>query len=265
MNPVLDYAFQYAQLGWRVFPLLERSKKPAIPLWPQAATVDRTTLREWFSKPPYNIAVVCGASSGIVVLDTDPRHGGDNSSQKLIEVHGPLPDTVTQLTGGGGLQHFFKYPQSVEVRNSAGKLGLGLDIRGEGGYVVVPPSVHPATGAAYEWEASSDPLEGCPIAEPPRWLIGLLTNGTGTKQAEDKPLETIPEGRRNNHLASLAGSMRRRGMSPAGIEAALLAENAARCDPPLPEVRGEGDRGQCVTLYASSAPRRRGAAAPGGR
>jgi hypothetical protein len=234
MGATLEHALCYVLFGWRVFPLLPKSKKPATKDWPSQATVDRTTLTNWFNSGQHNIAVACGCGSGIFVLDVDPRHGGDAAFEKLIEDYGSLPDTAMQLTGGGGTQYFFKYPQG-EIRNSAGRLGPGLDIRGEGGYVVLPPSIHPDTGAAYEWEASSDPLEGCPVAEPPRWLIRLLTNGMGTKQAENKPPEAIPEGRRNSHLVSLAGSMRRRGMSQPAIEAALLAENACRCDPPLSE------------------------------
>ncbi len=124
MGATLDHALRYVLLGWRVFPLLPGSKKPAIEAWPNQATIDRPTLTHWFNGSQHNIAVACGCGSGIFVLDVDPRHGGDAAFEKLIEDYGPLPDTAMQLTGGGGNQYFFKYPQG-KIRNSAGRLVLG--------------------------------------------------------------------------------------------------------------------------------------------
>jgi Bifunctional DNA primase/polymerase, N-terminal/Primase C terminal 1 (PriCT-1) len=182
----------------------------------------------WQSCPTANIGTPTGTFSGRVVLDVDPRHGGGESYVKLQQQYGEIPATLTSRTGGGGL-HLVFGSKDPRIRNSAGKLGPGLDIRGEGGYIVVPPSVH-ATGKCYEW---IDPAT--PIAELPARLASLLLE-------PDRPTPAtsangcISEGQRNSTLVSLAGTMRKRGMSPGAIEAALLAENTDHCTPPLPEL-----------------------------
>ena len=157
MDAILEHALRYVLLGWRVFPLLPGSKRPAIEAWPNQATVDRITLNQWFNGEPRNLGIATGAGSCLLILDVDPRHGGDETLAKLVDTHGPLPDTVECLTPSGGFHSYFRYPRNVAIRNSAGKLGPGLDIRAEGGYVVAPPST--LNGRRWEWEASSDPLE----------------------------------------------------------------------------------------------------------
>jgi hypothetical protein len=99
-----------------------------------------------------------------VVLDVDPDAGGSESLAKLERLGGPVPTTARSRTGGGGIHLFFRYPRGKEIRNSAGLLGPGLDVRGEGGYVVVPPS---RTQGAYVWVGRS------PLAEA-SWLIERL-------------------------------------------------------------------------------------------
>jgi hypothetical protein len=105
--------------------------------------------------PDTGIAVRTGAESGLVVLDVDPQHGGDDTLAELLAAHGVLPITVECFTGGGGRHIYFRHPGG-EVRNSAGKVGPGLDIRGDGGYVVAPPSPHPS-GRRYEWSVDGHP------------------------------------------------------------------------------------------------------------
>jgi putative DNA primase/helicase len=121
------------------------------------------------------------------------------------------------------------------IRNSTGILGKGLDIRANGGYVVAPPSLHPS-GLLYEWLAPEQPL-----ADVPPWMLAKLAEAKPAPAAQTLPAqgEVIATGGRNAALTSLAGTMRRRGMTPEAIEAALMKENGARCKPPLPtnEVR----------------------------
>ena len=108
--------------------------------------------------------------SGIVVLDVDtPRHGGDESLAFLEEKHSAVARYATMvLTGGGGTHYFFKHP-GVKVPNSAGRVGPGIDIRGDGGYVLVPRSNH-ASGRQYEWEVATK-IGMLPLAERfPDWL-----------------------------------------------------------------------------------------------
>jgi hypothetical protein len=174
----------------------------------------------------------------VAVLDVDPRHGGDETLARLEATWARLPDTVESLTGGGGRQVWFAFPEGL--RNSVGDtnaLGPGLDIRGEGGLVVLPGSLHPS-GRWYEWEASSHPAE-VRLAAFPEWLLGLLLGkepAEGTKRGAGEAPEKIREGGRDNTLTSLAGSMRRRGLTAEEILPALLVINGARCEPPLDEM-----------------------------
>ena len=120
----------------------------------------------------------------------------------------------------------FKHP-GVEVRNSAGKLGRGLDIRGDGGYVVAPPSIHP-NGKQYQWVVSPRDF---PLADMPEWMVELLQEKNEIKEPPQNG--SILSGERNNALTQLAGSMRRKGHSEDGIFAALQIFNRERCNPPL--------------------------------
>jgi hypothetical protein len=98
----------------------------------------------WQRWPEANVGIGTGREAGIVVLDVDVQHGGGGTLAELVKKNGDLPDAPQVLTGGGGKHVYFAHPGG-EVRNSAGKLGLGLDIRADGGYVIMPPSVHEAT------------------------------------------------------------------------------------------------------------------------
>lgn len=247
---IRDAALRYAERGLPVFPV--RGKLPLTHHGFIDASTDADVIRGWFKQSPdANVAMPTGAASGLFVLDIDPRHGGDQSLAALEAKYGPLPATLEALTGGGGRHLFFASPQGQLIRNSAGKLGPGLDVRGDGGYVVVPPSVHPETKQTYRWTSKVKP------APAPAWLIEALT--TTAPVVESAPDATIPAGQRNDTLARIAGAMRRKGCTPQAIEAALLAENARRCSPPLPESEVRGIA-QSVSRYpsapsASNAPR----------
>ena len=115
------------------------------------------------------------------------------------------------------------------MKNSTGELGPGLDIKGEGGAIVVAPSLH-AGGNRYRWRNAA------PIADAPEWFLLLLREAQKSRANGSAAIGVaIPEGRRNDTLTSLAGTMRRRGMGFDEIEAALLVTNNKRCDPPLAE------------------------------
>lgn len=158
MSEIMDAALAYAARGWRVFPIYRITqgacscgkptcsspgKHPRIRSWQTKATTDRAQILGWWRRwSQSNIGVATGAESGIVVVDVDPRHGGNASLAKLN-----LPDTYAVSTGGGGRHLYFKHP-GLEVANSAGTIALGIDIRGDGGYVVAAPSNH-ASGERY--------------------------------------------------------------------------------------------------------------------
>lgn len=101
----------------------------------------------------------------MVVLDIDPRHGGDDALAELEARHGKLPDTPRVLTGGGGSHIYFRHPGKISIPNSVSKIAPGIDVRGDGGYVIAPPSVHP-NGNRYLWEVSAS-IDETPLAEVP--------------------------------------------------------------------------------------------------
>lgn len=213
-----DAALSYARRGWKVFPV--RGKLPLV-MWQDEATLDEAEIKDWFddADPEIGVAIVTG--TGLVVLDVDAKSGGlESLSALLTEYAGRVVDTSVVRTGGGGLHFYFR--TEVELRNKTG-VRPGIDIRGDGGYVVAPPSPH-QSGNRYQWEIEEDELSP--------WPFDLH------KSAPAEPVdegEGVLTGTRNATLTSLAGSMRRRGMGQLAIRAALLEENKVLCNPPLPE------------------------------
>ena len=159
-------ALAYARRGVPVFPCERGAKRPLTRNGHWDATTDPRIIERWWQRwPSANVGVPTGKKSGVVVLDVDVDDGGLESLAKLERAGAPAPKTARARTGGGGIHVFFRYPRGTEIRNSAGLLGPGLDVRGEGGYVVVPPS---RTQSSYQW------VDRSPLAEA-SWLIEHLT------------------------------------------------------------------------------------------
>lgn len=181
-NPLLRAALDYAAANWYVFPVEPRGKKPLTTNGFKAATTDRATINGWWTKTPTaNIGLDCG-KSGLVVVDLDQRGDRDGFAEwdELVTRQHVQAKTYTSLTGGGGKHLLFKAPAGIEIKNSAGKLAPGIDVRGAGGYIVLPPSIHPS-GRAYEWadpeamiEPLPEPLIDALLAEPDPWKIFTL-------------------------------------------------------------------------------------------
>lgn len=245
--PHLKHALTYASQGWPVIPLHpivnERcacskancraaGKHPRVRHWPRAATTDATWVsREWGKCPDAGIGVVTGTASSLLVVDVDAATGGPQSLASLESQYGSLPETLTQTTGGGGKHHLFRMPGSP-VRNSVGKLGPGLDVRADGGYIVVPPSTH-ASGRLYSWD---DEPRNESVVTAPSWLVDLVQEPEPRKRLT---VEIVREGERNSFLASEAGRLRRDGTSKSELLRALSELNIRCCTPELPlgEVR----------------------------
>jgi putative DNA primase/helicase len=243
---LLDAALAYAARGWHVFPChtptgigcschnkacADIGKHPRTTHGFKDATTDEATIRRWWRQwPDANVAIATGGLSGLVVLDKDTYKGGDLSLRELEQSYRPLPETVLALTGGGGEQPFFAHPGG-SVPSSVAKLGPGLDVRADGGYVIAPPSLH-RSGKRYLWEASSEPGD-VPLAPLPDWVLALCqtTRPRDTLRA-DVP---IPDHERNETLFRLGASMRAKGFGEAAIFAALWATNCAQCQPPITE------------------------------
>lgn len=227
-NIMLKYATYYMKnLGFSVIPVNPRDKKPLIP-WEEyqsrKATAEEIT--QWWQKwPNANIGIITGAVSGIIVLDVDGEEGQRSIKDNKLS----LPPTWAARTGGGGFHYFFKHPGN-SVCNFVKRLP-GIDLRGDGGYIVAPPSIHPS-GNRYQWVISPKDEE---LAEPPDWLLELIqTTSTGKLDPEDWQRD-IPEGQRNEELTRRAGSLLSRGIPPAEALTMLLAWNQKHCKPPLPE------------------------------
>ena len=223
-------ALGFAERGWPVLPL--RGKVPLSANGLKDATTELSRVDQWWRQtwPDANVGIRTGA--GLLVLDVDPPDG-DDSLHELEREHGELPRTVQVVTGGGGAHYWFKTDEPI--RNSAGRLGPGIDIRGDGGYVVAPPSRH-ESGRLYEWE--NDPDE-TPLAPAPAWLLERLREDKRRNGGAPKNATTIPHGERNAALTRMAGAMRRQGASEAEIVAALRVTNLERCAEPLEDAEVE--------------------------
>jgi hypothetical protein len=251
---MLQTALAYAAKGWPVIPLhtptqdgcscgkrdcASPGKHPRTEHGLKDGSRDEAQIRQWWEKwPDANLGILAGQKSGLLILDVDGEDG-KAALQALTAAHGSLPQTLRVKTGRTGtdgqrkgFHYYFRAPAEATIRNSAGILGKGLDIRADGGYVVAPPSLH-ASGLPYEWLTPEQPL-----ADAPPWMLAKLAEAKPTPEVPQALGEAVAEGGRNHALASLAGTMRRRAMTPEAIEAALIETNKNYL-PPLPasEVR----------------------------
>jgi hypothetical protein len=231
---MMKAALDYGRLGWSTIPIEPRGKRPLVP-WEvyRHRRSAPTEIADWFRRwPDANLAVVTGVVSGLVVLDLDPRHGAEAGLAELERAHGGLPETVEAITGGGGRHLYFDHPGEI-VRNRVG-IASGIDLRGDGGYVVAPPSLH-ASGEPYRWRRSP---EVCRLASMPGWLAGASARpaGRGHSLEHWRRLlrDGVAEGARNDTIASLTGHLLWHGVDPDVATELLLCWNEARCRPPLP-------------------------------
>jgi len=248
---LLDAALGYASLDWAVLPLhavdlhgrcsCRRSDCKSPGKHPRSsngvldATTEGATITEWWSRwPTANIGIATGAASGLVVLDVDPGHGGLESLAKLEAQLGPLPDTLRVETGGGGFHLYFQHPgRGVNIRNAVQLRGLpGLDLRGDGGYVVAPPSRH-VSGRVYRF-AGGNSGEVAPVPSqlwmPAARLSYARPEAVGGEWS--RLLRGVPEGGRHDVGLRLAGHYLGRGLPAEEVQEIVLGF-AARCAPPM--------------------------------
>jgi hypothetical protein len=175
---VISHALAYARRGLRVLPIrLDGTKAPYLEDGVHGASSDEAVVRAWWTRrPAANVAIAIPPSW--IVVDVDPRNGGDVELPQLEAKYGSLPATVTARTGGGGAHYIFRRPGAVRLR---GKLTKGIDLLGTGRYVLVAPSVH-ASGHRYAW--TSPP--GTRLATLPSWIAELA------RVCEVEPMVTRP-------------------------------------------------------------------------
>lgn len=220
----LSAALAYAEQGYAVFPCKSNDKRPATAHGFHDATTDRDQIEAWWQQnPAYNIGV---PTYGLLVIDVD----GTSNPWKPAE---PLVGCPVSITPRGG-RHYLFAQNGTEIGNSASLIAPQVDIRANGGYVVVPPStIH---DRCYEWAGGTDLPDRGDLPVAPQWVIHLITKKTKTVKVSlgSEDLNQIPKGRRNHTLTSIGGYLRRGAAGIEEIEAFLQIANAKRCDVPLP-------------------------------
>jgi AraC-like DNA-binding protein len=252
---LLEAALFYAARGLRIVPLhtplpnggcscgrttcRTPGKHPRIDDWPSLATTDARQIATWWvAWPSANVGLALG--QGLIDIEVDPRHGGDENLPAVEKQIGGLPDTVTWISGGGGAHRLYRIPDQATIRNATSiardLLGFdsdqstGIDVRSAGGLAVLPPSAH-ESGVVYRW--GNLYLDALPIAPLPEAWIDYLTAGRDRGTIAIGDGNPLPEGTRNSALTSLAGNMRRVGMTEREILAGIRCCNVDRCRPPL--------------------------------
>lgn len=238
-----DEALQYQAAGLPIFPCQPRGKEPVSARGCLDATIDPDRIKGWWSQiPDLNIGLATGTPSGLFVVDIDGEDGYRTIAD-LQATHGELPATKSVITGreGRGEHLYFKLGAHA-VRNSAGLVGPGIDVRGTGGYVILPPSFHPS-GAAYAWSVDSADT----FAAAPDWLHAIIdekasngrSNGrNGAPQImefwDDFLSQDQPEGGRHCALLKFVGKYFHAGLrDPFLLHHAAILYNTVRCKPPL--------------------------------
>ena len=238
-NELKDAALKYAEMGLAVFPVIPRDKKPLTENGFKNATTDRAKIDEWWTiHPDANIGLATGdVSGGLIAIDMDiDKEKGKDGYHSFMEWCDAnflvLPDSWLSITGRGGYHLFFK--SAFPVPSKIGWIE-DVDIRGNGGYVVAPPSVHP-NGTRYEWEQDPDDYELITTDDTDVEFImnSVLASGKSNTEPLKVP-EEIPEGHRDDFMFKLACKYQAMGMSDGAMLAALLEENRTRCKPPLSE------------------------------
>jgi putative DNA primase/helicase len=281
---LLDAAVTYAQeMKWRLIPLCwvtddgacgysghreckSAGKRALLQDWPNIAQADPIAVARWWMPPaqwvpagtkfdPWyplaSIGVVLGEGSGVFALDVDPEHGGFDELGRLEREHGPLPLTRVHQTGGQGLHYFFTWPGFRVYNLKPWGKDAGLDIKGDGGYVVLPPS------RSHKGEYTvSDAMAAAPIAAAPGWLLEELRKGRAAqrgepsgrsevlpnrlitqyaaqaKKGEHYALATCPKGSRNEQVnisALKLGSLGAHGFITEDEAFTLLQDAAVAC------------------------------------
>ncbi|MCK4624378.1 MAG: bifunctional DNA primase/polymerase [Phycisphaerae bacterium] len=242
-------ALEYAQQGWQVLPIYEiddgkcacgkrgcnsPGKHPRTMHGLKDATTDQRDIKKWWEKwPNANIGIATGKVSGLMVLDIDPRNGGEDTLDEIENNNGRLPKTLQSITGSGGTHFYFRHPGG-NVKSRANALGKGVDVKADGGYVVAPYSLH-VSNRHYDWYRGTPDTQDVLVA--PKWLLAKLIESkkqdVETLTETDGTNEKIPVGERNDGLTRLAGFLRGQlGMETETIGKVLLGSKNSLCEDP---------------------------------
>lgn len=230
-------ALTLAQLGIRVIPIRPKNKIPAISNWPAQASTNPDIIERWFGQGDYNLGIATGPESNLLVVDVDDKNA--LTHYPWLKVKTPIAIT------NNGYHLYFKWSAKLDgIPTTKVRPLPGIDVRGKGGQVVAPPSIHPS-GHIYRW-ADGLSITDVPLADAPQELIQALTGQPECTQPADEwyvpggvdwdALEAsgAPAGQRNATLAGLVGSLYSRGISHQEVTNRALAFGA-RCTPPMDE------------------------------
>ncbi len=228
---MMDEAIKYAEMGFAVFPV-RQNKTPYTPHGCKDAKTDLRAIKTWWGRhPDANIGIATGSKSGgIVVIDIDIDEDkgvyGDESLKDWEDENGELPDTWRAITGRGGYHYYFRSDETI--KNATG-LYPGVDIRGEGGYVIAPPSLH-QNGRNYAWEISPDDMD---IHFADQQVMQFISKGAAkVKKPRFQLPDVIETGKRNDTLYRYGCSLQAKGFSDEMIKQALEQANC-RCEQEL--------------------------------
>ena len=277
-NSLLEAALDYARRGWPVFPVnypvkvgnslkcscgkpecKHPAKHPKTLHGLTDATTDLKQINAWWKETPQaNIGLATGPRSRLVVVDIDPRNGG-NDSLKAITKLGNIPTTPIVFTGGGGEHIYLMHPgNGTKVKSDKNIAGYkGIDVKGDGGYVLAPPSRH-ISGGRYTWKRTHLANKLSPI---PQWMTenllsvssrdavqssnniiisslrgGCVTEGEGIYPpnfCDAKGFSSFPEGTRDESLFDIAATLKRGGMLPGKVRQLVATIGEKACDPPF--------------------------------
>ena len=250
-SPLAEAAHDYVERGLAIIPRGGGKKEPGTKSGLNDWTDNPGQIDVWWGQgehagkrgnPRYNIGMACGqGSGGIIAIDLDCHSDEANGLDYLRDwevEHGKLPETWTQITGSGGKQLFYRAGQ--DIRNSANG-EIGVDVRGNGGYVVLPPSLHPC-GDCYEWSIRPDDMD---VADADDKVYDFIRAVSKTKKRSDgwnSEKAGIPSKiteNRNETLFSLGRSFLSRGSGHDEGATLIRSLNATICRPPLPDVEVE--------------------------
>lgn len=227
-------AIDYIKRGLAVFPLEEKGKRPKTRNGFKDATTDAAQVKAWWQQwPNANIGIATGKRSGgifVIDLDIDEDKGidGYHTLEDWQRENGKFPETWTAITGRGGYHLYFH--SNSEIKNRAGIID-GVDVRGDGGYVVAPPSVH-SNGNRYEWEYDPEEFD---LAEANNNVKYFLDTGINSSGERFSMPDIVNAGERNDMIFRFACMMQAKGASDEAVFAATMAENNTKCNPPMNE------------------------------
>lgn len=250
-EPMINHALDAAERGWAVIPIhwieggqcscrrscRQPGKHPLVKRGLHDASSDPDVIAGWWAQwPKANLAVRTGRISNLWALDIDAKRSvdvgrgvlipeGENTLRTIEDRAGErIPDTLTSKTGGGGFHYLFTYPEDAGSYTNRVRVAPSVDVRGDGGYVILPPSTH-ISGKRYEWvDESIEP------ASPPAWLLTLQDRPEGEQFVER---DEVGEGGRNEYLFKYAAKLQGEGRDADELSALVLGHNLQVCVPPL--------------------------------